>query len=102
MSLSTGENCLPSHSNTKEESFLLEALNFFWQGNTVNQSEVYQSGQKGAIVEMFGWPHDDVREECEYLAKQGWMGVKVFPVSESAFSYEWPQNGELNPWWFYY
>ena len=51
---------------------------------------------------MFGWPHEDVKQECEYLAKQGWMGVKVFPVSESVFSYEWPQNGELNPWWFYY
>ena len=51
---------------------------------------------------MFGWPHEDVKQECEYLAKMGWMGVKVFPVSESVFSYEWPQNGELNPWWFYY
>lgn len=51
---------------------------------------------------MFGWPHADVKEECAYLAKQGWMGVKIFPVSESVFSYEWPQNGELNPWWFYY
>lgn len=30
------------------------------------------------------------------------MGVKLFPVSESVFSYEWPQQGELNPWWFYY
>jgi len=51
---------------------------------------------------MFGWPHADIKEECAYLAKQGWMGVKIFPVSESVFSYEWPQNGELNPWWFYY
>jgi alpha-amylase len=30
------------------------------------------------------------------------MGIKVFPPQESVFSYEWPQNGELNPWWFYY
>lgn len=30
------------------------------------------------------------------------MGVKVFPPQESIFSFEWPQNGELNPWWFYY
>lgn len=51
---------------------------------------------------MFGWPHADIKEECAFLAQQGWMGVKVFPVSESVFSYEWPQNGELNPWWFYY
>lgn len=28
------------------------------------------------------------------------MGVKVFPPQESVFSNTWPQNGELNPWWF--
>lgn len=80
----------------------MEAVNFLWQGAAINQDAAYQNGQKGAIVEMFGWPHEDVKQECEYLAKQGWMGVKVFPVTESVFSYEWPQNGELNPWWFYY
>jgi alpha-amylase len=51
---------------------------------------------------MFGWPHADVEAECEALGKMGWMGVKVFPAQESVFSYEWPQSGELNPWWFYY
>jgi len=30
------------------------------------------------------------------------MGVKIFPPQESVFSYKWPQNGELNPWWFMY
>ena len=44
----------------------------------------------------------NVKAECEQMAQMGWMGVKVFPVSESVFTYEWPQNGELNPWWFYY
>lgn len=51
---------------------------------------------------MFGWSHGDVEEECEALAAMGWMGVKVFPVMESVMSDEWPQNGELNPWYFYY
>lgn len=51
---------------------------------------------------MFGWPYEDIKAECPYLAKMGWMGVKVFPPQESVFSFEWPQNGELNPWWFYY
>lgn len=32
----------------------------------------------------------------------GWMGIKVFPPQETVFSMAWPQNGELNPWWFYY
>jgi len=86
----------------KDYSISLEPLNFVWQAPAVNQSDAYQKGQKGAIVEMFGWPHDDVKAECEMLAKAGYMGVKVFPAMESVFSYEWPQNGELNPWWFYY
>ena len=38
------------------------------------------NGQKGGIVEMFGWPHEDVAQECEALGKMGWMGVKLFPA----------------------
>lgn len=44
-------------------------MNFIWQGETINQSDVYEGGQKGGIVEMFGWPHADVKEECAYLAQ---------------------------------
>jgi len=51
---------------------------------------------------MFGWPYADVAQECEFLGKAGYMGVKVFPPQESVFSNEWPQNGELNPWYFMY
>ena len=51
---------------------------------------------------MFGWPYADIEKECPYLAKMGWMGVKVFPPQEHVMSFEWAQNGELNPWWFYY
>jgi len=45
-----------------------EALNFIWQAEEIDQSDVYLKGQKGAIVEMFGWPHEDIKQECEYLA----------------------------------
>lgn len=79
-----------------------EAPNFLWQNESVNQSSVYKDGQKGGIVEMFGWPHADIEEECETLAKSGWMGVKLFPAQESLLSYEWTDNGELNPWYWYY
>ena len=30
------------------------------------------------------------------------MAVKVFPPQESVTTDEWPQSGELNPWWFIY
>ena len=39
----------------------------------MNQPSTYENGQKGAIVEFFGWPYDDITQECE-----------------------------LNPWWFVY
>jgi alpha-amylase len=43
-------------------------------------------GQKGAIVELFGWPYADIKEECEFLGKAGYMAVKVFPPQESVTS----------------
>ena len=89
-------------SNGKQWTITLEPLNFIWQGAPINQGAQYKGGQKGAIVELFGWPYADVKAECATLGQAGWMGVKIFPPQESVFSYEWPQNGELNPWWFYY
>ncbi len=35
---------------------------------------------RGAIVELFGWPYDDIAKECEMLGKAGYMGVKIFPA----------------------
>jgi alpha-amylase len=51
---------------------------------------------------MFGWDYEQVSNECEALGKMGWMGVKVYPPQEAVESYEWPQQGELNPWYFMY
>ena len=51
---------------------------------------------------MFGWPYADIEAECEQLGKSGYLGIKVFPPQESVITDEWPQNGELNPWWFLY
>ena len=79
-----------------------ESPNFIWQNEFINQSEHYENGQKGGIVEMFGWPHADVEAECEALGKMGWMGVKVFPPQEGVLSFEWTDQGEMNPWYWYY
>ena len=59
------------------------------------------NGQKGAIVEMFGWPHQDVLEECQLLGKAGYLGVKLSAVHEQLISFE-SVNGTLNPWHFMY
>lgn len=61
----------------------------------------YRAGQKGAIVELFMWPHTEVEKECEMLAKLGYMGVKLFPAQEQVMSFETFSN-DLNPWYFAY
>ena len=36
-----------------------------------NGDSAYREGQKGAIVEFFGWPHNDIAAECQFLAEAG-------------------------------
>ena len=36
----------------------LDSLDFAWNHPTVSTPSNYESGQKGAILEMFGWPYD--------------------------------------------
>lgn len=83
-------------------SIKLEPLNFLWNNPKVNQPSNYKNGQKGGIVEMFGWPYADIEKECVHLGQMGWMGVKVFPPQESILDYEHPENGEMNPWYWLY
>lgn len=75
----------------KQYEITVAPSNFVWQHPAVNQSDEYKNGQKGAVVELFGWPYADVQQECEFLGKAGYMGVKVYPPQESIVSYEWPQ-----------
>jgi len=83
-------------------SLVLPDTDFMWNAPTINSPPNYEKGQKGAIVELFGWPYADIAKECEAIGKMGYMGVKVYPPNEHVFSYEWPQNNYLNPWWFLY
>lgn len=80
----------------------IEAVDFRWNvPSLLERPGDYRNGTKGAIVEMFGWPHADIEQECEALGKMGYLGVKVFPVQEQVMSTE-PFNGILNPWYFMY
>lgn len=65
--------------DSKEWVITVDPTNFIWQGAQINQAPNYLNGQKGAIVELFGWPYADIKEECAFLGKAGYMGVKVFP-----------------------
>ena len=83
-------------------TLVLEDEYFLWDNPTVNQGPQFENGQKGAIVEMFGWPYTEIEKECEWLGTAGYMAVKVFPVGEHILTYDSVENGELNPWWFIY
>lgn len=65
------------------------------------QTGDYRNGQKGAIVEFFGWPHKAVAQECAFLAKAGYLGAKLFPPQEQVMSTQ-PFQNVLNPWYFMY
>ncbi|RNA38528.1 Alpha catalytic domain containing [Brachionus plicatilis] len=85
--------------NTKLE---IPPVNLYWNIQPLaSRPGDYRNGQKGAVPEMFGWPHKDVEKECEIIAKAGYLGVKLFPVHEQLMSHQ-PFNDALNPWYFMY
>jgi len=80
----------------------LEPVDFRWNAPAVKPRDGdFRGGQKGAIAELFGWPHAEIEAECADLAAMGYLGVKVFPVMEQLMSTE-PFQNFLNPWYFMY
>ena len=80
----------------------LEDEYFLWDNPEVEQGPEYENGQKGAVVEMFGWPYDDITEECSFFGTAGYLAVKVFPPQEAILTFDTADEGEVNPWWFVY
>ncbi|KAH0795927.1 Alpha amylase, catalytic domain containing protein [Histomonas meleagridis] len=84
------------------ETLELDEIDFIWNVEPLKERNGdYRNGQKGAIVEMFGWPDDDIAEECKVIAEAGYLGVKLFPHQEQVMSTQ-PMENELNPWYFMY
>ncbi|CAF1157066.1 unnamed protein product [Adineta steineri] len=80
----------------------LPDIDFAWNAKPIaSRSGDYRNGQKGAVAEMFGWQHKDIKEECEFLGKAGYLGVKLFPVHEQLMSTQ-PFENAMNPWYFMY
>ena len=76
---------------------ILENEFFIWDHPEVNlPDDIYEKGQKGVIVELLGWPYDDIAEECEFLGHAGYLGVKIFSPNEHVLTYKSTLNGELN------
>ncbi|KAI8579463.1 hypothetical protein K450DRAFT_210259 [Umbelopsis ramanniana AG] len=80
----------------------LDPLYFIWDKQSVNVSAT-NNGQKVAIVELFGWPYNDVGKECVFLGKAGWSGVRIWPAMEHLITdYYYETDGQYNPWYFLY
>lgn len=82
----------------------LDPIYFIWEnaGLSAAQSS-FERGQKGAIVELFGWPYADIAQECTFLSKAGYMGLKIWPPQEHVFgSFYYEPDGQFRPWYFAY
>ena len=76
-------------SGADGSSLVLDPIDFIWTNPAINQpSGDYRSGAKGAIVELFGWQHTDIEQECEFISQAGYLGVKVYPTMEQVMSDE--------------
>ena len=85
-----------------DTQLVIPAMTLLWNAQKLDARQGdFRSGQKGAIAEMFGWPHKDVEKECEILSKAGYLGVKLFPIHEQLMSTQ-PFNDVMNPWYFMY
>ena len=79
----------------------LENIYFLWDVQEITgQDGEYENGKKGAIVELFGWPFDDIAEECDFLSVAGYLGVKITIPNESLLTFDAVEGDGLNPWWY--
>ena len=83
------------------EKLELEDVDFIWNSVALKTPKYDTKGQKGAIIEMFGWKDTDIEKECEFIGKQGYLGVKVFPHHEQVLMSS-PFKNQMNPWYFMY
>ncbi|PPQ77545.1 hypothetical protein CVT24_005235 [Panaeolus cyanescens] len=86
------------------KKLVLDPINFVWQNPTLDKAQAsFNGGQKGAIVELFGWPWNDVAKECVFLGKAGYMGVKVWAPNEHVWgSNYYETDGQFRPWYHLY
>ena len=81
-------------------SLQIENIYFIWDNIEVNTPPEFENGQRGSIVELFGWPYEDVGLECEFLSIAGYLGSKIFAPFESLLSDSETEGATLNPWWY--
>ncbi|RDL35977.1 Uncharacterized protein BP5553_06589 [Venustampulla echinocandica] len=91
-------------STSSGKTLTLDQINFIWQNAPLTAAQsTFQNGQKGGIVELFGWPWVDVGKECAFLGKAGYMGVKIWPPNEHVWgSNYYETDKQFRPWYLVY
>ena len=57
-----------------------EKLYFIWNLLEMKyDKEFNEKGQVGVIVELFGWPYEDIIEESDFIKLSEYLGVKITP-----------------------
>ena len=81
----------------------LEKEYFIWNIPPIDHDNTTynENGQKGAIVELFGWPYEDIIEESDFLKLSGYLGVKIIPPNEHIMTEAWMESNGLNPWEYF-
>lgn len=103
------------------KTLVLDPLNFIWQNSALAGAQsAFTNGQKGGIVELFGWPYKDIASECTFLGRAGpystknrittdqstncedagYMGVKIWPATEHVWgSNYYEEDKQFRPWY---
>ncbi len=51
-------------TDSDRTSLEIHPIELYWNSEMLaNRSDDYRNGQKGAVAELFGWPHRDVEKE---------------------------------------
>ena len=87
-------------TGTESVALKLQDIYFIWDNQEINTGPEYKDGQRGAIVELFGWGMEDIGEECGFLGIAGYLGVKIFSPHETLLSDTMSEGSNLNPWWY--
>ena len=79
-----------------------EEVYFLWNVPEMKyEKEFNEKGQKGVIVELFGWPYEDIIEESDFIKLSGYLGIKITPPNEHIMNQNWIESNGLNPWEYF-
>ena len=98
----TSVSILKKHDKSEVAKVEFEKLYFIWNVPEMKyDKEFNEKGQVGVIVELFGWPYEDIIEESDFIKLAGYLGVKITPPNEHVMTENWIESNGFNPWEYF-